>query len=164
MKKAQKVVKAVEAEKVTNETLVAAASTRAQQIRTLRNRLSDLADEAASKESFTPAVTALSRVATLDAEVRRCETAAAVALTLDRERQLELMRAQALEDGSMAAASTLTDQLLEERQRRKAEADAEREANERATDPLAQRSALIEALRGLPSDQATIIRESLGWI
>ena len=136
---------------------------RGKQIEKLRDRLVKLAEDAAAGESFTPAVTALSRVATLEAEIRRCETAAVVSETLDPMRQVEVMRAQALEDGSMAAAATLTDQL----RAMKAEQEAKRQAAEEeariAADPNAQFSALVEALRGMPPDQVTRLRDELGW-
>lgn len=140
------------------------ARARAAEIRTLRDRLSKLADESIGARSFTPAVTALSRVATLEAEIRRCETAGRVADTVDIIEQLELMRAQALEDGSMAAASTLTDQLRTAQEDRRLAEERAREEQAKAADPALMRAHLAEALRLLPPDEATRLREELGWI
>lgn len=140
-----------------------AARKRARQIERSRDKLLEISEAAADKGSYAPAVQAMSRAAGLDAEIRRCETAAEVAETLDPLRRVELMMVQALVDGSMAAAATLTDQL----RTMKAEEDARRlaaeEAARQAADPEAQFNALVEALRGMPPDQSTRLRDELGW-
>lgn len=148
----------------TAKTTVAAARERLDELNDLIDRMVKLSEEALADRSYPAATNALSRVGTFHAERRRCKTAMDVAATDDPVLQVDIMLAQALEDGSMAAAATLMEQRRQLNADRAAAEEKAREEAARASDPVAQRSALIEALRGLPPDQATIIRESLGWI
>lgn len=148
----------------TAKTTVTAAKERLTELDGLIRQMVELSEEARADRSYPAATNALSRVGTFQAERRRCKTAMDVAATDDPILQVDIMLAQALEDGSMAAAATLMDQRRQLNADRAAAEEKAREEAERATDPVAMRSQLIEALRGLPPDQATIIRESLGWI
>ncbi len=150
--------------RATARTTVAAAKARLVELDTLIARLVELSEEASAAGSYPAATNALSRVGTFQAERRRCKTAVDVAGTDDPILQVDMMLAQALEDGSMAAAATLMDQRRALNAERAAAEEKAREDAARATDPVAMQGELIEALRSLPPDQATVIRESLGWI
>ena len=127
-------------------------------------RLNEIADQATAAESYTPAVNAVSRVVSLQADIRRCETALAVIGEPDGILKLEAMLHQALEDGATTAAASLTEQIQARRKAEEAERKAAEEAEREAADPNAAMRQLTEALRSLPPDQAVALRESLGWI
>lgn len=137
---------------------------RIEELRASIDRLNKIAGEASADHSHTPAVNAVSRVVSLQADIRRCETALAVIGERDGIRKLELMLHQALEDGATTAAASLTEQLHARRKAEEAERKAVEEAAREASDPNAAMTHLTEALRSLPPDQIVALRESLGWM
>lgn len=126
-------------------------------------KLDEITEEARSVKSYTPAVQAISRAATLRSELRRLHTASMVEGEPDELRRVDYMLRQAVEDGSWAAAQSISRDLHDRRKQLEAEAKAAEEAARLAADPREVMRTLTEALRGLPPDMAHEIRESIGW-
>jgi hypothetical protein len=126
--------------------------------------LGEITEEARGAGHYSAAVQATSRIVSLQQDIRRCETTLVIMSEPDDLQKTELLLTQALEDGSMTAASSLTAQLYDRKRTAEAERKAAEEEARQAADPATAMRNLVEALRGLPADQAVAIRESLGWI